>query len=97
MASLASLETLAGELGPGSPSAPAWALPFAVTTPAAAARLAAQLLRSAVASAMSAAGPAPNGATLAETAAWSARVQALATAWGVPLSTFPGSPPPSAP
>ncbi|MEO7754456.1 MAG: hypothetical protein ABIS35_13685 [Terracoccus sp.] len=68
-----------------------WALPFPVTTPEGAARLATRTLSTAVAAATDAAGQSPTGATLEDVARWSARVQSLATTWGVPLVAFPGT------
>ena len=68
-----------------------WALPFPVTTPAAAQRLATHLLATAVDATIEVAGAAPDGPALDDTARWSARVQSLAGDWGMPLSPFPGT------
>jgi hypothetical protein len=68
-----------------------WALPFPVTTPADAGRLATEVLRSAVDAAIDAAGSSPTGAALEDVGRWSAHVQALATGWDVPLTAFPGA------
>ncbi len=85
------LEDVAGLPG-ATPELPGgWALPFPVTTPDEAARLATRTLSTAAATATDAAGPSPTGATLEDVARWSARIQALATTWGVPLVAFPGT------
>lgn len=68
-----------------------WSLPFPVTTPAAAQRLATHLLGTAVDATIEVAGAAPDGPALDDTARWSARVQSLAVDWGMPLSPFPGT------
>lgn len=68
-----------------------WALPFPVTTPAAAQRLATHLLGTAVDATIEVAGTAPDAPALDDTARWSGRVQALAVGWGMPLSPFPGT------
>ncbi len=78
--------------GPDLPDVPGgWALPFPVTTPEDAGRLATQTLSAAVDAATDVVGPAPTGPTLEDVGRWSARVQSLATAWGVPLLAFPGT------
>jgi len=89
------LEAL-GRLGVSLSDVPApeqsgWALPFPVTTPPDARRLATEVLRSAVNASADAAGNAPTGAALEDVGRWSAHVQALATRWDVPLSAFPGA------
>jgi hypothetical protein len=68
-----------------------WSLPFPVTTPAEAARLAKEVLSTAVDAATDAAGSDPTGAALEDVGRWTAHVQALATTWGVPLTAFPGA------
>jgi hypothetical protein len=68
-----------------------WALPFPVTTPAEAERLATHLLGTAVDATVDVAGTAPDGPALDDTARWSARVQSLATDWGMPVTPFPGT------
>jgi hypothetical protein len=68
-----------------------WALPFPVTTPAEAQRLATHLLGTAVDATVDVAGPTPDGPALDDTARWSGRVQALATDWGMPVAAFPGT------
>lgn len=68
-----------------------WALPFPVTTPAEAQRLATHLLRTAVDATVDIAGGSPDGPALDDTARWSGRVQSLATDWGMPLAPFPGT------
>ena len=70
-----------------------WALPFPVTTPGAAQRLATHLLRTAVDATVEVAGPAPDGPALEDAARWSGRVQALAVDWGMRLDPFPGTAP----
>ena len=77
--------------GASSTTPPGWALPFPVTTPAAARRLATTVLRSAVDGATAAAGDRPTAAALEDVARWSANVQALAVDWDVPLTAFPGA------
>lgn len=84
------LQTLSRDLVvPASTSA--WALPFPVTTPAAATRLATHLLRSAIDGAAGALGATPTPQSLQDAATWSARVQAEAPSWSVPLTAFPGT------
>ena len=68
-----------------------WALPFPVTTPAAAQRLATHLLGTAVDATVEVAGAAPDGPALDDAARWSGRVQSLAVDWGMPLAPFPGT------
>jgi hypothetical protein len=68
-----------------------WALPFPVTTPAAASRLAHDVLADTVDSTVEVAGAAPSAASVEDVARWSGRVQALAVDWGVPLTAFPGA------
>ncbi len=68
-----------------------WALPFPVTTPAEASRLAHVVLSDAVDASTEVAGTSPSAASLEDVARWSGRVQALATGWGVPLTAFPGA------
>ncbi|GAA2150564.1 uncharacterized protein DUF4439 [Humibacillus xanthopallidus] len=68
-----------------------WALPFPVTTPDEAQRLATHLLATAVDATVDVAGGKPDGPALDDTARWSGRVQALATGWGMPLAAFPGT------
>lgn len=92
VATLAALRTLELELsGSLTPAPGGFALPFRVVDSASATRLATQMMRTVVASAGAVAGPAPTAATLEDVARWSARVQALATGWGVPLTAFPGA------
>ena len=68
-----------------------WALPFPVTTPAEAQRLATHLLGTAVDATVDVAGPKPDGPALDDTARWSGRVQSLAVDWGMPVAPFPGT------
>ncbi|WP_323097021.1 hypothetical protein [Intrasporangium sp. YIM S08009] len=68
-----------------------WALPFPVTTPADASRLAHQVLADTVDATAEVAGTTPSPASVEDVARWSGRVQALATDWGVPLTAFPGA------
>ena len=68
-----------------------WALPFPVTTPADADRLATEVLRTAVHASTDAAGEKPTGGALEDVGRWTAHVQALGTRWDVPLTAFPGA------
>jgi len=77
--------------GPGTAPPAGWALPFPVTNPQAARRLAASTLSAAVRSGPELAGAAPTAASLEDVARWSAHVQALAVDWDVPLTAFPGA------
>lgn len=77
--------------GVSSTTPAGWALPFPVTTPDAAGRLATQTLSSAVDSGTEVAGPSPSAASLEDVARWSANIQALAVDWDVPLTAFPGA------
>ena len=77
--------------GASSTTPAGWALPFPVTTPDAAARLATQTLASVVESGTEVAGPSPSAASLEDVARWSANLQALAVDWDVPLTAFPGA------
>ncbi|MGO4597924.1 hypothetical protein [Terrabacter sp. 2RAF25] len=89
---LAALVRLEIAVSGASSTAPAgWSLPFPVTTPDAARRLATEVLASAVASATEVAGGSPGAASLEDVGRWSAGVQALAVDWGVPLTAFPGA------
>ena len=89
---LASLGRLGVSLSSAAGSEPSgWALPFPVTSPEDAGRLATEVLRSAVDAATDAAGPSPTGAALEDVGRWSAHIQALATRWDVPLTPFPGA------
>ena len=89
---LAELGRLGVSLSSPTGSEPSgWALPFPVTTPAEARRLATDVMQTAVHAATDAAGPSPTGASLEDVGRWSGHVQALATRWGVPLTAFPGA------
>ena len=77
--------------GTSSTTPAGWALPYPVTTPDAALRLATETLSSAVDAGTEVAGPQPNAASLEDVARWSANVQALAVDWDVPLTAFPGA------
>ena len=77
--------------GTSSTTPAGWALPYPVTSPDAARRLATQTLASAVDAATELAGTSPGAATLEDVARWSANVQALAVDWRVPLTAFPGA------
>ncbi|GAB2758467.1 hypothetical protein GCM10027039_17740 [Terrabacter koreensis] len=77
--------------GAASSTPPGWALPFPVTTPVDARRLATTVLRSAVDGATTAAGDRPTAASIEDVARWSANVQAIAVDWDVPLTAFPGA------
>jgi hypothetical protein len=90
---LDALRRLFDELGPPGPGFDlpgGWALPFPVKTSADAARLAREVLRRAIAGTTTVP-QAGSGTGLAEVAAWSARLQALGTEHGIPLSAFPGT------
>lgn len=77
---------------PGSDVLPGgWSLPYPVATPQAAARLATDLLARAIAAAAGLLPAAPSRTDLAEVGTWSARVQALGPAHGIPLTAFPGT------
>ena len=89
---LAALVRLDVAVSGSSSTTPAgWALPYPVTTPEAARRLAAETLSSAVAAGTALAGPGPDAAALEDVARWSAHLQALAVDWHVPLTAFPGA------
>lgn len=78
-------------LGGTATTAPAgWALPFPVTTPKEAARLAQHLLGTAIASTTALVEKNPDARSLEDAGRWSARVQATAAGWGLPLTPFPG-------
>ena len=79
--------------GSSSETPAGWALPFAVTTPEAAGRLATETLSAAVNAGTEVAGPQPSAASLEDVARWSANLQALAVDWDVPLTAFPGATP----
>jgi hypothetical protein len=101
---LAALLRLETAVTGSSSTAPAgWSLPFPVTTPAAARRLATETLRRAVDAGPELAGAAPTAphgssgssaptaAALEDITRWSATVQALAVDWNLPLTAFPGA------
>ena len=84
-------QKLLAALGGTSASLPGgWALPFPVTTPSEATRLARYVLTGAIAATTSLAQDATDAASLAEITTWSARLQALAARWGLRLTAFPG-------
>ncbi len=89
-ATLTSLHALARDLG-GQPTASAWSLPFPVTRPADAERLATHLLSAAIGAALTVADGAPTAEALQDAATWGARVQALGPGWSLPLVPFPGT------
>ncbi len=90
---LALLRTLLTELGEvqGSALPGGWPLPYPVTTPAAAKRLAHDLLSAAINATTTLVPAAASGEAVASVATWSARVQALGPAHGIPLTAFPGT------
>lgn len=91
-ATLARLTQLADAVGGTNGALPAgWALPFPVTTPQAARRLATGTLSSAVGDAAALMRSQATAASLEDAAGWSARLQALAVGWGLPLTAFPGA------
>ncbi|GAA2475991.1 hypothetical protein [Terrabacter carboxydivorans] len=77
--------------GSSSTTPAGWALPFPVTTPAEARRLATRTLSSAVDAGTEVAGTHPVPASLEDVTRWSADIQALAVDWGVPPTAFPGA------
>ncbi|MDN5765728.1 MAG: ferritin-like domain-containing protein [Humibacillus sp.] len=92
VATLDRVTSLEEEVAAGSTTVPTgWSLPFPVTTPAAASRLATHVFSAAIASLVDVAGPSPTAASLRDSARWSARVQSLAIDWSVPLTPFPGT------
>ncbi|WP_076263168.1 DUF4439 domain-containing protein [Intrasporangium flavum] len=91
LAGLTRLEIATSGTSPTMPSG--WALPFPVTTPADASRLAHEVLADSVDATVEVAGTAPNAASVEDAARWAARIQALAVDWDVPLTAFPGATP----
>lgn len=94
LGTLDQLRRLLEEVGPevsGSALPGGWSLPYKVTTPVAAARLAKDLLTTAIAATTTLLAPTPSPSGVAEAATWSARVQALGPAHGIPLSAFPAT------
>ncbi|MEO7449349.1 MAG: hypothetical protein ABI336_13840 [Humibacillus sp.] len=77
--------------GGGAATPGGWSLPFPVTAAAAAQRLGDTVLAAAVDAVVDVAGPAPDAAALEDAARWSARVQSIATGWGMPPTPFPGA------
>lgn len=91
LGALRDAEQLLAALGGTSTALPGgWALPFPVTTPTEATRLARYVLTGAIAATTSLAQTTADAASLGDVATWSARVQALASRWGLPLTAFPG-------
>jgi hypothetical protein len=79
-------------LGGGAAPAPGgWALPFPVTTPKEASRLAEHLFATSIGATTTLATASKDAPSAEDTARWSARVQAIAARWGVPLTAFPGT------
>ncbi|MEW1954240.1 hypothetical protein [Terrabacter sp. NPDC080008] len=68
-----------------------WSLPYPVTTAQAARRLATDTLSSAVDAAAVLGRSDPSAPSLEDAAHWSARLQALAVDWNLPLTAFPGA------
>lgn len=92
VSTLTRLRSLEAEVVSGvTSSRTGWALPFAVTTPVAARRLATHVLSAAVTSLVEVAGAAPTAASLHDAATWGARVQVLAIDWSLPLTAFPAT------
>lgn len=94
LGTLDQLRRLLEEVGPEVPGTAlpgGWSLPYPVTTPADARRLAKDLLTHAIDATATLLPPRPSAAGAAEAATWSARVQALGPAHGIPLSAFPGT------
>lgn len=93
-ATLAQLTHLQDAVAGTTPTEPAgWSLPYAVTTPPAARRLATDTLSAAVDAAAASLRTDATAASLEDTAHWSARIQAQAVGWGLPLTAFPGATP----
>jgi hypothetical protein len=91
LAARAEATALLHALGGASGEVPAgWSLPFPVTTPKEASRLAQHLLGAAVAATVIEADRTFDARSLDEIVRWSARVQVLAARWGIPLTAFPG-------
>ena len=92
VATLAELTRLEIAASGAATSAPdGWALPYPVTSTADAERLAHDTLSSAVDASAELAASATTAASVEDVATWSARVQALAVPWDVPLTAFPGA------
>lgn len=77
--------------GSTDPAPGGWALPFAVTTPKEASRLAEHLFATSIGATTTLASAAKDAPSAEDIARWSARVQAIAARWGVPLTAFPGT------
>jgi hypothetical protein len=91
LAALDEATDLLRALGGQSGKAPAgWSLPFPVTTPNEASRLAQHLLGTAIEATAIEGDRTPDARSLDEIARWSAHIQVLAARWGVPLTAFPG-------
>lgn len=90
LATLTPLRELVVELGE-PPQTAGWSLPFEVTSAESATKLMRTVLAAAASAGVSLAGGSPDAAALADAAAWSGRIQALATSWGSPLTAFPGA------
>ncbi|MGN6753206.1 MAG: hypothetical protein ACTHJJ_11715 [Intrasporangium sp.] len=94
LGTLDAVRRLLADLGPELPGGAlpgGWQLPYPVTTPEAAARLAKDLLAHAIDATTTLLQTSVTAAGLAEVATWSARVQALGPAHGIPLMAFPGT------
>ncbi|MBC9821418.1 hypothetical protein [Terrabacter sp. MAHUQ-38] len=89
---LAALSHLEVAVSGATSTTPAgWALPFPVTSPADARRLATVTLASAVDAGPELVGVNASPASLEDVARWGANVQALAVDWDLPLAAFPGA------
>ena len=94
LTTLDALHALLDDVGPDLPGRAlpgGWQLPYAVTTPEAAARLARDLLKRAIDATPQLVSLAQSATGLEEVGAWSARVQALGPVHGIPLTAFPGT------
>jgi len=90
LSQLSSLESsLSGSTSVPSPAG--WALPYPVTTPRAARRLATDTLSAAVDAAAALTRSDATAASLEDVVGWSAHLQALAVGWDLPLTAFPGA------
>ncbi|WP_374969848.1 hypothetical protein [Terrabacter sp. BE26] len=90
--SLSALSDLESSLSGSTSVSPAgWALPYPVTTPRAARRLATDTLSAAVDAAAALTRSDATATSLEDVVGWSAHLQALAVGWDLPLTAFPGA------
>ncbi|GAA2036431.1 hypothetical protein GCM10009740_29630 [Terrabacter terrae] len=89
---LSGLSSLESSLSGSTSVSPAgWALPYPVTTPRAARRLATDTLWAAVDAAAALTRSDTTATSLEDVVGWSAHLQALAVGWDLPLTAFPGA------